>query len=95
MLIVGFPGQDGRLLSELLAARAHGWVGVGRAGVESNLPGETFGPISLTNPDEVVALVAKVRPAMVFYLAAHHGSAENPRALSVANSLAARGESLS
>jgi GDPmannose 4,6-dehydratase len=65
IVIIGAHGQDGRLLSEQLEAEGHPVVKIGR------------GDISLTNQTEVGTLVSRLQPREVYYLAAHHHSAED------------------
>jgi GDPmannose 4,6-dehydratase len=75
-LVVGSGGQDGRLLVEKLAqdGRVVGLdvTGTTRHGFEGELPPKVL----LTSSPEVDALVSRVRPDEIYYLAAHHHSAE-------------------
>lgn len=64
-LIVGSAGQDGRILAAQLAAKGVLVTGVDR------------GDIELGDPAAVAALVAKVAPKAIYYLAAHHHSSED------------------
>lgn len=73
-LIVGHTGQDGRLLRDQLTARGVNVVGISRAGVE--IDGATT-PLDLLDANAVRALVAKVSPDQVYYLAAHHHSSQD------------------
>lgn len=65
IIIIGARGQDGRLLSEQLEDDGCPVVKIGRD------------DINLTNQAEVRALVHRVQPSEVYYLAAHHHSAEH------------------
>lgn len=65
-IVVGAGGQDGGLLSESL--RADGWevVGLSRGG-----------PVDVLDRRAVERLVARVKPAEIYYVAAYHHSAQD------------------
>lgn len=65
-IIVGANGQDGYYLSELLKARGDTVYGLTRGG-------ET----DILSRDDVFALMKRVQPGEVYYLAAFHHSAED------------------
>jgi GDPmannose 4,6-dehydratase len=67
-IVVGHNGQDGALLADQLRARGYDVTGIGRSG-----------PISILDREQVAGLVRSLRPAHVYYLAAHHGSSEGAR----------------
>ncbi len=73
-LIVGSRGQDGRLLSGLLARRGYDWLGVARVTTDGTLPWD--GPVDITSAAAVRLLVGALRPDEIYHLAAHHQSAE-------------------
>lgn len=64
-VVIGSAGQDGRLLCAAL--RQDGWrvTGIGRAG-----------PVDVSRRGEVVALIRRLKPDQVYYLAALHRSSE-------------------
>jgi GDPmannose 4,6-dehydratase len=75
-LIVGSGGQDGRLLSEFLAAKGYRILGLTRGGMAvPGLGGE--GSVDITNAGEVLRLVDAVHPDEVYHLAAFHHSADS------------------
>ncbi|QIS12370.1 GDP-mannose 4,6-dehydratase [Nocardia arthritidis] len=69
VVVTGAAGQDGRLLSDLLAARGRRVLGLGRGG-----------PVDITDPDAVDRLIAEERPEQVYLLAAVQHSSEDPPA---------------
>lgn len=75
-LVIGASGQDGTLLSELLAQRGDRVIGVSR-GQTRGRPGESWEPVDLLDPGQVLALIEKTRPAECYYLPAFHHSAED------------------
>jgi len=64
------------LLSELLAQRGDRVIGVSR-GQTRGRPGESWEPVDLLDPGQVLALIEKTRPAECYYLPAFHHSAED------------------
>ena len=75
-LIVGATGQDGTLLSQLLAQRSIAHVGISRRGIREP-SGKMLNPIDLGNAKAVEELVKTYSPSHVFYLAAHHHSSQD------------------
>jgi GDPmannose 4,6-dehydratase len=76
-LVVGANGQDGRLLLERLSRdRATLGLDVGTATHHSLDELAPFEPLDLHNREQVRALVARVLPDEIYYLAAHHHSSE-------------------
>ena len=75
-LIVGAAGQDGTLLTQLLDQRAIPYLGVQRDGVRDS-SGQRLGPLDLGDAKAVEAFIRTHRPSHVFYLAAHHHSAQD------------------
>ncbi|WP_027192303.1 GDP-mannose 4,6-dehydratase [Fundidesulfovibrio putealis] len=77
-LIVGCRGQDGVLLREFLARRGYLVTGLARQAEER--PDGTLGsPTSVLDPSAMAALVERVVPHEVYYLAAlHHSSQQAP-----------------
>lgn len=77
-VVVGDRGQDGRLLSASLEMQGFEVIGISREAL--TLP-ESFSntfdlKFSITNADQVSALIKVVCPSEVYYLAAHHTSSE-------------------
>jgi GDPmannose 4,6-dehydratase len=66
-LIIGSEGQDGRLLAGQLKEK-----GVAVTGVDRQTPRT----VDLSSAAEIATLVSHVRPDTLYYLAAHHHSAE-------------------
>ena len=81
VIIVGSGGQDGRLLSEQLRAEGHTIVAVRRDRVDAPAEMSGIAPIDIRRADEVNSLIAIVKPAEVYYLAAYHHSSEQPAGL--------------
>jgi GDPmannose 4,6-dehydratase len=77
-IIVGDRGQDGTLLRASLEKQGTEVVGVGRNRVSMPLSngGSNTGDFSIDNTEQVLNLVAQVRPTEIYYLAAHHVSSE-------------------
>jgi GDPmannose 4,6-dehydratase len=74
--IVGSTGQDGTLLSQLLTQRSIPQVGISRQGIREP-SGRMLAPIHLGDAKAVEELVKAYSPSHVFYLAAHHHSAQD------------------
>lgn len=64
-VIVGSAGQDGTLLSQLLESRGYTVIGLKR------------GDMDICDADAVEKLVARQKPAEIYFLAAHHHSSED------------------
>lgn len=75
-IVVGWPGQDGSLLADLLERRGFGVLCIGRMG--THCIGKVSGParVALTDHAQIMEAVAEIQPHEIYYLAAHHGSAE-------------------
>jgi GDPmannose 4,6-dehydratase len=74
--IVGASGQDGTLLSELLTQRGVPHLDLSRQGIRDP-SGQTLAPVDLRDFVAVAELVRTYSPSHVFYLAAHHHSAQD------------------
>jgi GDPmannose 4,6-dehydratase len=79
VLVIGSAGQDGQLLCERLQREGHLTVGVERARTVEHRAGasKAGAKVDLRMLEQVRALVAEVRPDEIYYLAAHHHSAED------------------
>ena len=67
-IVVGSEGQDGRLLSELLAKNGRKVHGIAKGG-----------PVDILDPARVAGAVEQIKPDEIYYLAAvHHSSQEDP-----------------
>ena len=75
-LIVGHTGQDGHYLSELLESEGTTVVGRGRRGTSSKRLG-IDSSVTVDDSQGVTQIVRDLRPAQVYYLAAHHHSSED------------------
>lgn len=76
-LIIGSQGQDGTYLARQSAAAGHEVFGLGRRGLTD--PEGAFRPHEgIADGAAMGRLVAEIKPDRVFYLAAHHHSAEEP-----------------
>lgn len=73
-IVVGHTGQDGTLLLRDLRNRGDLVVGISRSGQISPLP--SIPDVTVTDAHSVRALVDVFQPTQVYYLAAHHHSAE-------------------
>jgi GDPmannose 4,6-dehydratase len=76
-LVIGAGGQDGTLLTQLLAGRGDQVVCVDCDKIWS-LPPATWEPVDILQSEQVLSLVRRVRPDECYYLAAFHHSAEDP-----------------
>jgi GDPmannose 4,6-dehydratase len=74
-LIVGCNGQDGTLLSEFLERRAYTVNGIARHAAAARSPALVH-YTDIENPAAVRALLQELGPDEVYFLAAHHHSAE-------------------
>jgi GDPmannose 4,6-dehydratase len=78
-LIVGSQGQDGRLLSDLLAGRDYAVTGLSRQRV--CLPdGGQAPPVDVADPLAVAEVVRETKPDEIYYLAAFHHSSQQSEA---------------
>jgi len=74
-LIVGHRGQDGTLLRQQLDADGESWIGIGRSSVEASAPwDDAIASVNLSDAEAWRALIERVKPRRVFYLAAAHES---------------------
>ncbi len=69
-IVVGSAGQDGTLLTRHLRDRAYAVVEVTRSAAKGE-DGRTR-PIDVADAAQVATLVSEVKPAEIYYLAAHH-----------------------
>jgi GDPmannose 4,6-dehydratase len=77
-IVVGWPGQDGTLLAELLAGRRYGVFCVGRTATHCiGMPRSAASRVDVADHAQIAALVSEQQPHEIYYLAAHHGSAED------------------
>jgi GDPmannose 4,6-dehydratase len=75
-VIVGCDGQDGRLLYSHLSATGYALCGIGRTGVRGTLPGLPA-QVDVREPSQINALMQRLKPDEVYYLAAFHHSSED------------------
>jgi len=75
-LIIGAGGQDGTLLSGLLARRGDKVIGVDNQRTWL-LPAEDWEPVDILHPGSVMALIQKTQADECYYLPAYHHSAED------------------
>lgn len=73
-IVVGAGGQDGTLLCEFLHKQGYRVVGVTRRGVLK--PDGAVDPLDLLNASAVEGLVTATSPDEIYFLAAHHHSAD-------------------
>ncbi len=71
-LIVGYSGQDGSYLVELLTARGYIVAGIGRGTIHGALPG----PVDICDGCAVRRVVAAFAPDETYYVAGFHHSSE-------------------
>lgn len=77
-LVVGSGGQDGTLLTERLSSDGLTVLGVTRRGIfEHGASTPPLVSVDLTNARDVSALIERVSPDEIYYLAAHHHSSED------------------
>ena len=76
ILIVGAAGQDGALLSQLLARQGVEHLGLSRRGLVG-AEGALIRPGNLLDFDFVAEIVGNWSPTHIFYLAAHHHSSQD------------------
>jgi GDPmannose 4,6-dehydratase len=75
-IIVGAAGQDGRLLQPLLESRGYTVTGITKTGVRGPSASRPE-PFSVSEFGQVSALLETVKPAEIYYLAAHHHSSQD------------------
>lgn len=77
-IIVGYNGQDGKLLNSYLLKKNYRIVGIDKnISICSN--GPLIDLVDIKNPQEVFQLINKFKPDEIYYLAAfHHSSQESP-----------------
>jgi GDPmannose 4,6-dehydratase len=78
-VVVGAGGQDGTLLTEALESGGSSVWRIFRRKIEAPRNGRSRA-FSVLNRSAVRSLIQRVQPKEVFYLAAHHASAEAKRA---------------
>src|SRR5579872_4638859 len=76
-LIIGSEGQDGTYLCQLLRRQGYRSVGVGRRSGSATSADE-FHCLDVRNRDQIANLIGSVQPDQLYYLAAFHGSSEDP-----------------
>ena len=79
-IIVGYQGQDGSLLSNLLRQRDYTVLGIGRESMESWGAIPTQEPCCLDDAQSIFDLVISLQPLEIYYLAAHHASSQARKA---------------
>lgn len=77
-LIIGYQGQDGRYLTDLLTNTGREVVGLGRSGAVNLSTGKEY-RASLADQAAMKSLLAAVSPRNIYYLAAFHHSSEDAR----------------
>lgn len=76
-VIVGSRGQDGTLLSRKLIAQGVRVIGIGRCG--ATLDGVDLEKgVNITSAVSVIRFMEEWSPSEIYYLAAYHGSSEDP-----------------
>lgn len=75
-LVIGAGGQDGTLLTELLARRGDKVVCISRSKTWS-APAENWDKVDILNQQQVLSLIQKTQPAECYYMPAFHHSAED------------------
>lgn len=74
-IIVGYNGQDGKLLSRYLLEKNYMIIGIDKdASMCSN--GLSISPVDIKNSQEVFKLINRFKPNEIYYLAAFHHSSE-------------------
>ena len=74
-IIIGHSGQDGTYLSSLLRENGYNVTGISRKSVSDN--NFNLQPINIESAAEVDALIKKVKPDEIYYLAAVHQSSSD------------------
>ena len=75
-VIVGYGGQDGRILWDQLSGQGYALVGIGRNSVQRHRTDWDEQTI-IDDADAVRRLIAEFRPEEIYYLAAHHQSSQD------------------
>jgi len=75
-LIIGHTGQDGKLLWQRLASLRYRVLGFSSSRCDDSVCGVLGTPPSLGDAEAVARFIAESHPDEIYYLAAHHGSAE-------------------
>ena len=74
-LIIGYAGQDGRILTKVLVKEGWSVVGIGKNSVFSNLF-EIEKTINILDFKDISNLIKSFKPDQVYFLAAYHQSSE-------------------
>ena len=75
-IIIGSEGQDGRILFDFLLKRDYQLIGIG-SGIARSHGLSWKKKVDITKEKEVQALIKKIKPDEVYYLAAFHHSAQD------------------
>jgi GDPmannose 4,6-dehydratase len=81
-IIIGYTGQDGQLLFDLLEAQGYSVIGIGRNDIAATHPtllkaDDMPGVIDICNTQHVFELLKHIQPDEVYHLAAHHHSSQD------------------
>lgn len=76
-VIVGYAGQDGTILKEILVNRGDSVIGIGEKTISCHECETQLSPIDIDNFSEVCRLIMQYQPAEVYHLAAYHHSAQD------------------
>lgn len=75
-IVVGAYGQDGAILSEQLTANGFSVIKIGKNKIESKEL-EISSTFDILDSSAVCALINRIRPEQIYYLAAYHNSSED------------------
>ena len=75
--IIGHTGQDGRYLYELLVRKGYYVIGVSRSDSRGSRAPHSFNKFDVRDINELRIFLTQTHPDEIYYLAAHHHSAEN------------------
>jgi GDPmannose 4,6-dehydratase len=75
-VIVGYGGQDGRILWDQLSDRGYALVGIGRNSLRTHGT-DWDGKTTIDDAGGVQRLIAEFRPEEIYYLAAYHHSSQD------------------
>ena len=78
-IVIGCNGQDGTLLCALLHQKGYTVYGIDHAPNDGTQPFVRFSVLDVRDSDRLNELIADVGPDEIYYLAAYHHSAEQPR----------------
>jgi len=78
-LVIGSKGQDGRLLCGLLHRKGYSVYGVDHALSDRTQSFVNFSTLDVCDLQRLSKLIANLSPDEVYYLAAYHHSAEQPK----------------